>query len=215
MTTQRNACSETGPNQPAQHRPQWRGLRRMQCLIWRTSAISEVMESPAAGYVPKEYILKYIKTTLATGAFPKISWWKKGIMKFLLFIFPIANPDFEHLYESVNLWWLELDDNTGTETIYLIASKEPLTELEQLLIKYQESKRKLKKKLERKIADQLISLTTEKKEQLALLPTRLRKPEMIGGTFRGELDKKEIENYLFNFCSGSKIAFKIIKIEHR
>jgi hypothetical protein len=61
--------------------------------------------------VSKESILKYIETTLATGPFPKTPWFWKVIMKILLFIFPKANPDFEHLYDSVDRWWIELNEN--------------------------------------------------------------------------------------------------------
>ena len=166
-------------------------------------------------------------TILKSGDFFKINFKLESRANFYV-LFKFANGEY-YLYHSASnltekstsgaittsLDWLELDNNIGTETIYLIASKEPLTELEQLLLKYQGSKRKLKRKLARKIAAELTSLTREKKKKLVLLQSRLKKPENIGGTFRGTLDKKEIENYLFNFCSGEKTIFKIVKIKHK
>ena len=116
---------------------------------------------------------------------------------------------------STSLDWLELDSNVGTETIYLISSKNPLFKLEDLFAKYQESKKRLKQKFVGKISKELLSVTQEKKEAPQLLQARLEKPENIGGTFRGALEEGEIEHCLFNQCSGKNIAFEIIKIIHQ
>ena len=53
----------------------------------------------------------YVKTTLAIGPWEEPIWWKKIIINILTFLIPKANPDFDHLYKNVRLWWLELDEN--------------------------------------------------------------------------------------------------------
>ena len=55
--------------------------------------------------------MKYVVTKLCTTPIPKLKWWEKGLVKFLYLIIPKANPDFDHLYTNVRLWWLELDEN--------------------------------------------------------------------------------------------------------
>ena len=55
--------------------------------------------------------MKYVVTKLCTDPTTKLNWWEKGIIKFLSLIIPKANPDFDHLYTHVRLWWLELDEN--------------------------------------------------------------------------------------------------------
>jgi len=55
--------------------------------------------------------MKYIKTTLGVGPWDEISSWKKNIINILGHIIPKANPDFNHQYTNVRLWWLELDSN--------------------------------------------------------------------------------------------------------
>ncbi len=55
--------------------------------------------------------MKYVVTSLCTTPIPKLNWWKNILVKFLYLIIPKANPDFEHLYTNVRLWWLELDEN--------------------------------------------------------------------------------------------------------
>jgi len=110
---------------------------------------------------------------------------------------------------STSLKWLEMDNKVGTETIYLISSKEPLSNLEDLFEEYQEVKKKLKIKFANKISAELLSLAQEKNEEP--LQTRLERSGNIGGTFRA----KEIDFYLFNQCSGDSIALEIVRIIHK
>ena len=60
-------------------------------------------------YVLKKKILKYIKTNLGIGPSAGEKLWKKRFIKFLSHIIPKANPDFEHLYQNVRMWWLEIE----------------------------------------------------------------------------------------------------------
>lgn len=50
-----------------------------------------------------------IETTLGTGPFPKPGLMFAVIERFLRALIPAANPDFEHSYERVFKWWIEID----------------------------------------------------------------------------------------------------------
>ncbi len=115
---------------------------------------------------------------------------------------------------STSLDWLKLDDNIGTEKIYLISSDHPLDMLTGLFVEYDEVKKKLKKKLADKISTELRALTQEKEGKPLVLQARLSKPENIGGTFRGE-DKTDIALFLFNKCTGDSVAFDVIRVTHK
>jgi len=56
--------------------------------------------------------MKYISTTIGTDSGEK-GFLVKALMALLFFI-PRANPDFEKLYNNVRLWWIEVDDKSGT-----------------------------------------------------------------------------------------------------
>ena len=78
--------------------------------------------------------------------------------------------------------WFEIDANTGTETFYLIASRERLTDLERLTMEYTNASP------EKKDEAKLIVLAEIKKvrQYYSKLTTPGEKPVPIAGTFRGE-----------------------------
>jgi len=166
-------------------------------------------------------------SVLHSGDFIKINFKMESKANFYG-IFKFSNGEYYLFYSFVNLNeknypktvmtsldWFEFDDHTGTETIYFIASKEPLSKLMDLFVKYQDSKKKLKEKWVRAISQEINSLAQKKEKESVLLTRRLQKPESIGATIRGVKNGDDIENKLFQHCSGEDIAFVTMTIIHK
>lgn len=91
--------------------------------------------------------------------------------------------------------WYELDDNVGTESIYLIASSKRLSTLEELLTKYYESTLGVKEKLRTEILVEIRNL----KKQHRKFRVDAERPITIGGTMRGM--KKDKGSIIFDIDS--------------
>lgn len=115
---------------------------------------------------------------------------------------------------STVLDWLELDSQTGSETIYLIAAEERFTNLENLFIQNENANGKRKKQLNRKIRNELRMITLTDTTSGTVLQTRLDLPNQIGATFREGSDGTT-PNSVFNRCEGKGKAFTTIRIEHK
>ena len=77
--------------------------------------------------------------------------------------------------------WFALDEHTGLETFYLLISKTRLSELEDLLQKYQSSSLSKKPEVVHEIIDQIKQI----RKQHFSLSAKAERPISIGGSVRG------------------------------
>lgn len=84
--------------------------------------------------------------------------------------------------------WFELDENTGLETFYLLASVNRLTGLESMMVKYSRADKAEKKKLVKEIVAEIRKI----KRRHRTFTSPAERPVSIGGTVRGiDKDKKK------------------------
>ena len=119
------------------------------------------------------------------------------------------------IYTTI-LPWSPFSDPTGDETFFLINSTLAQDNLVNLLNRYNKVNEKGKKKLAKKIQNEIDNLNPEKKKDLDSIGSRLDKPVVGGVTFRGD-DEDELKDIsLTHSCSGSSgIAFKRILLDHK
>ncbi len=77
--------------------------------------------------------------------------------------------------------WFELDQHSGPETFYLLASATRLERLERLLDQYEHSNSAQKTELRRQLLEEIRSLKKQHRELAAVA----ERPETIGGAVRG------------------------------
>ena len=103
-------------------------------------------------------------------------------------LFPYHLQQFSTGYDALKRYyipqgdtWFELDEHTGSETFYLLASAEHLPELETLLGQY------ISAPLSRKpeLTDQVLAGIRQIKKQHRKLTTTAERPVPIGGSLRG------------------------------
>ena len=144
------------------------------------------------------------------------SAWRSPGGEFVYLNPHLKGVDMEGRVKSGNITtgWLKLDQETGTETIYLLASKERLHELEKLLDEFYTCDEEGKNSATRKISAELARLQTETTADATAraLPKRAEKPVESGAVFRGE----DIENKTLDYeVFGEGVAFKVVRIIHR
>ena len=114
------------------------------------------------------------------------------------------------------LSWTGFSEPPGDETFYLINSKTSLTEMNNLVSRYNKAPDKAKVKLANRIQGQIDALDPNIKGDLALIPSRLDEPMTGGVAFRGEDDETLKDMSLTHICNGfNGIAFQKIILIHR
>lgn len=110
--------------------------------------------------------------------------------------------------------WFTLDQKTGTETLYLLASSSPLAELESQLERYDSASRKDSKEIVQTIVNLI-----EKQEMLSQpLTAAAEKPLLIGGTIRSLSEQhvtKEDVNKFAEKIAVNDIFVRTYTIDHR
>ena len=114
------------------------------------------------------------------------------------------------------LGWLALDENIGTETFTLIASEEPLENLEELFSNYSKANDKSRKRFAKRISRALEDLPGQLAGTSGLqLAQRLEKPIIGGVTFRG-VSSDDLSEHSLNYkASGDRIAQTVFTIDHQ
>lgn len=110
--------------------------------------------------------------------------------------------------------WFVLDNVTGTEKIYLLASHIRLSNLENVLERYAIANEEMKEKLAAEVVE-IIKKTRKKQKQFTVTAER---PEQIGGTVRLQVDKNSSSEVIDAFTmtiSGDVFFAKTFTIEHR
>lgn len=110
--------------------------------------------------------------------------------------------------------WLILDDQTGIETFYLIASSNRLKGLESLLAQYNSADVSAKEGLGKKIIEKINAFHRQSKKMTAAA----ERPVQVGGTVRSSTSKDK--RMLLEECASIMVAakdfyIKAIVIEHR
>lgn len=108
--------------------------------------------------------------------------------------------------------WFTLDENTGVEKVYLLASHNRLSELEKLLNTYAISEDK------KQIAADIVLFIKKTRQQYGRFTISAERPVRIGGTFRNVEKKqsklKNVDSFAINI-SGEDFFAKTFSIEHR
>ena len=119
------------------------------------------------------------------------------------------------LYKTV-LHWTPFSDPTGFETFYFINSSFALEDLSNLFRRYNKVNEKGKKKLAKKIKNELDNLDPESKQELASIGGRLDKPVVGGVAFRGDDGDGLKDMSLTHSCTGNLgIAYKKFILNHQ
>jgi hypothetical protein len=103
-------------------------------------------------------------------------------------LFPYSLKQFSDDYQQQKKYyipetdrWFELDQHTGRETFYLLASAKRLDALEKLLDQYENADLKRKAEIAKQVLDEISTLKKQHRE----LPAAAERPETIGGSVRG------------------------------
>ncbi len=110
--------------------------------------------------------------------------------------------------------WFTLDQHTGTEILYLLASLTPLADLELLLRQYGSASPKSKND----IAQSIVSLLGKKEISTQTLTATAEKPILIGGTIRSITERNLSEEDIRKFAQEIAIEDVFIRtysIDHR
>ena len=103
-------------------------------------------------------------------------------------LFPYSLKQFSDDYQQQKKYyipetdrWFELDQHTGRETFYLLASAKRLDTLEKLLDQYEHADPPRKAEITKQVLDEISTLKKQHRE----LPAAAERPETIGGAVRG------------------------------
>lgn len=110
--------------------------------------------------------------------------------------------------------WFTLDQHTGLETLYILASLTPLADLELLLKQYGSASPKSRND----IAQSIVSLLREKEISSQTLTAAAEKPILIGGTIRSITERSLTEEDISKFAQEIAIEDLFIRtysIDHR
>ena len=119
------------------------------------------------------------------------------------------------IYTTV-LHWTEFNDPAGYEIFYLINSNSKQENLLNLFHQYGKVNKRGRKKVAKKIQNEIDSINPEKKRDLNSVGSRLEKPIVGGITYRAKGEKEVRDISLTHSCIGnSSIAFKQILLDHQ
>jgi len=109
--------------------------------------------------------------------------------------------------------WFTLDENIGRERLFLLASKQPLKRVEELIKAYQTAPAEMKSS----VADELFNSIKQLRKQHTQLSSSAERPVIIGGTFRG-IKKKETSDQtlstLATIIRVDEFFYKSFTIDH-
>lgn len=110
--------------------------------------------------------------------------------------------------------WFALDDQVGTEKIFLLASTTPLVKLEKLLKTYESSVPELRPE----VTERILQFIENSRKQHKQLTAVAEKPIQIGGTFRNanksELSHLDISDFAIEITEDEFFG-RTFTIEHR
>ncbi len=110
--------------------------------------------------------------------------------------------------------WFALDDQAGTEKIFLLASTTPLVKLEKLLKIYESSVPKIRPE----VTEEILQFIENSRKQHKQLTAVAEKPIQIGGTFRNvsksELSHLDISTFAIKITEDDFFG-RTFTIEHR
>jgi len=116
----------------------------------------------------------------------------------------------EPTYVPPGAQWFELDDEPGSETFFLLASVEPLTELEGLLARHESAETASKQGLCDEIVAEIRRLHRAHRD----FARPAEKPVMIGGRTRGDTSGAGAIDRLAMEISAQRFYGKTITIDH-
>ena len=119
------------------------------------------------------------------------------------------------IYTTV-LHWTQFSDPAGYETFFLINSNNEQEHLLDLFMHYEKVNDKGRKKVAKKIQQEIEKIDPENKRNLKSVGSRLDKPIMGGITYRADDEDEVMDISLTHYCRGSSgIAFKKILLDHK
>ncbi len=119
-----------------------------------------------------------------------------------------SSPD--RAYVPPGRHWFELDDEVGRETFFLLASVEPLEDLDRLLAEHAAADAAAKKDLGSAIVDEIRRLHKAHRQ----FSRPIEKPVMIGGATRGSATGESAIDRLAVEISAERFYGKTITIDH-
>ena len=157
--------------------------------------------------------------------------FNRALDSFFYVILKMSNDDYSLFYSAKpasgsstatmtleSLEWLQLDEEPGTETVFLVSSKDQLVDLENSFSTYEASRGEDRRDQENRIRSLLTTYTergTDSKiTETALLAT-VDKRTNIGRIYRGPYDEQNQRQYLFSRCTGPSVIGDMIRIIHR
>lgn len=182
-------------------------------LRWALGAADAAGEAPAA--VTRD-------TQLETGA--RLKFFVEPLSPVSVYLILQDSQDEMHLlyhddsssqagepsYVPPGAQWFELDDEPGRETFFLLASVEPLTELEGLLARYESAEAAAKKELCDEIVDEIRRLHRAHRN----FARPAEKPVMIGGRTRSDASGADAIARMAVEISAQRFYGKTITIDH-
>ena len=124
-----------------------------------------------------------------------------------------SNQDTVYAYP---LLWSKMEKPPGIETFYFINSTESLSDLINMLDRFDNAPPKGQKILAKRIQDKIDSLDPDVQDNLSSISSNLAKPVVGGVAFRGEDDDGLKDLSVTHECFGtSGIAFKKIVLIHK
>ncbi|MBN1422923.1 hypothetical protein JXA88_00060 [Candidatus Fermentibacteria bacterium] len=144
---------------------------------------------------------------------------------FVYVIIQMANGDYSLFHASRgeqegetlrSLPWLRLDDNTGVETIHMVASAAPLAGLKETFELYGAARGARRAELAADIAARLAPVReTPGGGGEGLMPlARMGNPTPLGWNYRGPFNEEDTARYLFTRCVGDSVAADRVRIIH-
>lgn len=153
---------------------------------------------------------------------------RRAFDAFFYVVLHLSNGDY-HLFHMADatesdgettesLTWLQLDDERGTETVYLIASQHPLPRLQGALAAYASARGAERAVLDESIAEELESVqamgpSTRRGTMVPL--ARLAKRTNIGWNYRGPFEEDNLSQYLVTSCAGDSVVSDVVRIIHQ
>jgi hypothetical protein len=118
------------------------------------------------------------------------------------------------LYVPV-LYWTSMEDPIGIETFYFINSHNSLSELAQIMKRYEKAPPKGKSKLAIKIQEKIDALDPDMHDDITSIASRLDKPVVGGVSFRGDDDVLKDLSVTHECLGTGGIAFQKIVLIHK
>jgi len=191
---------------------------------WAFVALTSPSENEKLRSITEDTVLKSgdqfkMMITFESGCFIYLIYHGSGGEMQLLFPKEInpyqrPSPNNERYYIPSGNNWFTLDENTGIEKFYLLASANPLNKLESLLKQYDEASASGQPD----IASQVIRHVKQLRKDNRKLESSVDRPVQIGGNFRTLGKPQQPFNTISKYAvtiSGNKFFARTYTIEHR